>query len=277
MIQHRVALICSATIVSSLIWAQESGSKTWSRLPATQDGAVTAPEQLRRVAPPAIDLNTAQLEERADELRAEKAYADALDYYHEAIKKKPSAALYNKIGIAELQMLRYNEAKKDFERSTQIDSSYADAYNNLGVVYYIKRNYRKAIKYYGEAIQRNDQSSSFHSNMGTALFSRKQFDKATQEYMRALELDPEVFERHSNAGISAHMSSPEDRAHYSYVIAKMFATRGDTEHCLLYLKKAMEEGYPVASKFYNDTEFEKVRKDPRIIGLLTSKQIPLPN
>lgn len=241
------------------------------------DGVVTAPEQLRRVAPPPIDLSPPQLEQRADELRAQKAFADALDYYHEAIKKKPSAGLFNKAGIAELQMLRYDEAKKDFDRAAKLDSSYAEAYNNLGVVYYIKRNYRKAIKYYGEAIKHDGSSASFHSNLGTALFSRKEFDKATQEYMRALELDPGVFERHSNAGISAHMSSPQDRAHYSYVVAKMFASRGDAEHCLLYLKKAMEEGYPVLTKFYNDAEFEKVKKDPSILGLLSSKQVPLPN
>ncbi len=268
-----IALICAAITVSSRASAQKlSSPKMYG-----EDGVVTAPEQLRRVAPPALDLTPEQLEDRADSLRAQKAFADAIDYYHEAIKKKATATLFNKVGIAELQMLRYDEAKKDFERSTKIDSSYAEAYNNLGVIYYIKRNYRKAIKYYGEAIKRDEASASFHSNLGTALFSRKEFDKATSEYMRALQLDAGVFDRHSNVGISAHMSSPEDRAHYSYVVAKMFAVRGDAERCLLYLRKAMEEGYPVASKFYSDTEFEKVKKDPRIIGLLSSQPIPLPN
>ena len=249
----------------------------YSAKPKDNNGTVTAPEQLRRALPPAVDLTPAQLEARGDELRAEKSYADALDYYHEAIKRKASSAVYNKAGIAELQMLRYEEAKKDFERAAKLNSANAEAYNNLGVVYYIKRNYRKAIKYYGEAIKRDETSASFHSNLGTALFSRKEFDKATQEYMRALQIDPDVFERHSNAGVAAHMSSPQDRAHYSYVVAKMFASRGDADRCLLYLKKAIEEGYPVASTFYNDAEFAKVKSDPRIISLLRAKANPLPN
>jgi tetratricopeptide (TPR) repeat protein len=269
----RFMVVCTLSI-TSLALAQQNNSNV-SRMDG--DGVATAPEQLRRVAPPAADLSAEMLETRADILRAQKAFADSLDYYHEAMKKKPTAVLYNKAGIAELQMLRYDEAKKDFERATKLDHTYAEPFNNLGVVYYIKRNYRKAVKYYEQAIKQDPETGSFHSNLGTALFSRKEFDRATQEYMRALELDPEIFERHSNAGVSAHMSSPEDRAHYSYVVAKMFASRGDTDHCLLYLKKAIEEGYPVASKFYADSEFDKVKKDPRIVSLVSSKPTPLPN
>src|SRR5205085_2220624 len=271
----RLRLILIGLSLATSAFAQSPS--VYSAKPNDNNGTVTAPEQLRRALPPAVDLTPAQLEARGDELRAEKSYADALDYYHEAIKRKASSGLYNKAGIAELLMLRYEEAKKDFERAAKMSSSNAEAYNNLGVVYYIKRNYRKAIKYYGEAIKRDDNSASFHSNLGTALFSRKEFDKATQEYMRALQIDPDVFERHSNAGVSAHMSSPQDRAHYSYVVAKMFASRGDADRCLLYLKKAIEEGYPVASSFYSDADFEKVKSDPRIISLVTAKPNPLPN
>ena len=57
----------------------------------------------------------------------------------------------------------------------------------------------------------------------------------------------------------------------------MFASRGDADRCLLYLKKAIEEGYPVASSFYSDADFEKVKSDPRIISLVTAKPNPLPN
>ena len=267
-------VIFIASTLSSVVSAQQPGYNSGS---AGESSVVTTPEQLRRVAPPATDLTPQQLEDQADSLRAQKAFADSLDYYREAIKKKPSAALYNKAGIAELLLLRYDDAKKDFERSIKAEPSYAEAYNNLGVAYYSKHNLKKAIKYYSEAIKHRDESASFHSNLGTALFSRKEFDKASQQYTRALELDPDIFERQSRTGISMQLSSPQDRAHYSYVVAKMFAARGDTEHCLLYLKKAMEEGYPVASKFNHEAEFEKVKKDPRIIGLLNSPPVSLPN
>src|SRR5438067_5443583 len=271
---NRFRFMCAFALISSLALAQQP----YSSSPRTDgDGVAQAPEQLRRVAPPAADMTPEQLELRADSLRAQKAFADALDYYREAIKKHPTAVLYNKAGMSQLLMLRYDDAKKDFERATKMDSTYPDALNNLGVAYYGKHNYKKAIKYYEQALKINEESASFHSNLGTAFFSKKEFDKAVREYMRALEIDPEVFERQSKNGLSARMASIEDRAYYSYVVAKTFASRGDADHCLLYLKKAIEEGYPVTTKISADPEFDKVKTDPRIVSLLSTKPTPLPN
>jgi len=239
---------------------------------------MTTPTQLRRIEPPSPSADVAQLEERGDVLRAEKYYADAIDYYEAAIRKSRSPAqLYNKEGIAELQMLHYAEAKHLFERAIKSNQKYPEATNNLGVVYYNMRSYRRAIKFYNKAIAINGDSASFHSNLGTAYFASHKYEKASQEYATALSLDPEIFERHSQAGITAHMSSPEDRALYSYVIAKMYAGRGDAEHCLLYLKKAMEEGFKVAESFQKDHEFLGFRKDPRFMALLSHGPAPLPN
>jgi tetratricopeptide (TPR) repeat protein len=136
-------VVCTLSI-SSLALAQQSNNSNVSGTDG--DGVAQAPEQLRRVAPPAPDMTPEQLELRADSLRAQKAFADALDYYREAMKKKVSAVLYNKAGMSELLMLRYDDAKKDFERATKMDASYADAFNNLGVAYYGQHNYRKSVK-----------------------------------------------------------------------------------------------------------------------------------
>jgi tetratricopeptide (TPR) repeat protein len=239
------------------------------------DNVVQTPEQLRRVPPPPDDLTAAELETRADQLRFEKNYADSLDYYHAAMKKQESATLHNKAGIAELQMLRYDEAKKSFERAVKLDSKYADAHNNLGVIHYVKRNYRRAVKSYSKAIKLHDDSASYHSNLGTALFARQDFGKAAQEYMRAMELDPEIFDRTSQNGVSAKLGSPADRAHYNYVIAKTFASRGDTEHCLLYLRKAMEDGFPGINDVYKEAAFAAVRRDPRFVALMESKPLAI--
>ena len=251
-----------------------------TEIPLINDGSttMTTPTQLRRIEPPSPAATAAELEQRGDILRAEKYYADAIDYYEAAIHKTSSRAqLYNKEGIAQLQMMHFNEAKHFFEHAIKSNAQYPEATNNLGVVYYNMRSYGRAIKYYRRAIGFNDDSASFHSNLGTAYFARHDYDKATQEYATALSLDPEIFERHSQSGITAHMSSPEDRARYSYVIAKMFATRGDADRCLLYLKKAMEEGFKVAEGFQKDREFAGFRKDPRFLALLTHPPAGLPN
>ena len=64
------------------------------------------------------DATAADLEARAEELRREKLFLDALDYYRAALAKNPnSASLLNKIGITDLMMQRNHEAKKWFDRS----------------------------------------------------------------------------------------------------------------------------------------------------------------
>ena len=250
-------------------------SSLFPAVPASDDTA-TAPPQLRRAAPPPADASAQELEARGDELRAEKSYADALDYYRAALSKSESAVLRNKSGIAQLQMLHYDRAKKEFERALKRDPAYAEAYNNLGVVNYIKGSHRQAIRRYLKALELRD-SASFHSNLGTAYFARKEYDKASAEYLRALEIDPDIFERQSAAGVSAHMASPADRARFSYVIAKMYAKSGDAERCLLYLKRAMEAGYAGISDVYKDEEFSQVRKDPRFTELMASNPVAVPN
>jgi tetratricopeptide (TPR) repeat protein len=245
-------------------------------VPAPDDTA-TAPPQLLRAAPPSANASAQELEARGDELRAEKFYADAIDYYRAALGKSETAVLHNKIGITQIGMLHWDKAKKEFERAIKRDPAYPEAYNNLGVVNYIKSDYKKAIRRYEKALALREGSASFHSNLGTAYFARKQYDKASGEYLRALELDPDIFERQSPAGVAARLPSPGERARFSYVIAKMYAKAGNPDRCLLYLKKAMEAGYAGISDVYRDEEFAEVRKDPRFTELMASKPVAVSN
>lgn len=235
-----------------------------------------APPTAPRVEPPSASATAGELEARGDELRAQKLYLDALDYYRAALRKSPSAVLHNKTGIAELQLQRLKEAKKSFERAIKADRKYSDAYNNLGVIHYLKKKYGKAIKQYRKAIALREDSASYHSNLGTAYFSKREFEHAGAEYARALQLDPDVFERHSRAGVTAQMSSPEDRAHYSFVIARMYAQAGNLERSLLYLRRAMEEGYKGLDDVFKDAEFAGLRKDPRFAELMASRPVAIP-
>lgn len=240
------------------------------------EAVVVSPTALPRIPPPPPDATAAQLEGTADELRAQKAFADAFDYYRLALKKQPSAALQNKLGISALQLMRYPEAKKAFAKSIKMDRTYADAYNNLGVVFYIQKKYSRAVKYYRKALALRETAGSFHSNLGTAYFARKEFPAAMAEYARAMELDPEVFERKSQAGVAAQMSSPEDRAYYCFMLAKMYARAGNFERALAYLRKSMEDGYQGIDAVYKDPEFAELRKEQRFAELMASKPAALP-
>ena len=240
--------------------------------PKAHADQVQAITPIQHVEPPPIDATAESLEERGDSLRAQKLYLDAVDYYRAALSKKPNApTLYNKIGIVELLMQRWPDAKKSFEQAIRADRQYADAYNNLGVIFYIGKKYGKAIDRYNKAIHYRDDAASYYSNLGAALFSKKEFEKSVAAYAHALQLDPDVFERSSRTGVAAQMSKPEDRAHYDYVVAKLYAKMGITERSLEYLRRAMEEGYKSINSVYKDEEFAGLRKDPRFTELMAAR------
>lgn len=252
-------------------------------LAAAQDYNQTVPvtpPPTRRIEPPPKDANPADLEERGDELRAEKAYLDALDYYMAALKKLPkgpaASMVYNKVGITQFQLARFEDAKKSYEKSIKLDKTYANSYNNLAVVHYRNKKYGRAIKYYKKAIELQPAVASFHNNLASAYFAKKQIEKAVPEYQKALELDPDIFERRSSVGIVAQLSSPEDRAHYSYVLAKMYAQAHQFDRALLYLRRALEEGYKDVNDAMKDGEFAQLRKDPRFNDLMTQRPIAIP-
>ncbi len=243
----------------------------------TSEQLQVSPPPLHRVEPPRPGASEKDLEAQGDQLRINKNYFDALDYYEAALKAQPNnAAVYNKMGICQLQLRRFKEAKKSFERSIKADRQHADAFNNLGVVYYEEHNYGKAIKEYNKAIQISGDAASYYSNRGAAYFSRKQIDKAIPDYARALQLDPDIFERTSRGGVQAQLPSPEDRAHYDYVLAKLYAKMGEKDRSLHYLKKAMEDGYKDIRNVYKDSEFAELRKDPRFAELMASKPPAIP-
>jgi tetratricopeptide (TPR) repeat protein len=230
-----------------------------------------APPLVRAIDPPAPDATAADLELQADRLREDKLFLDALDYYHAALTKKAGdARLLNKIGITELMMQRYKQARRSFEQAIRSDRRYADAYNNLGVIFYESKKYGAAVKQYEKAIQMDNNSASFFNNLGAAYFSKRAFESAVEAYQHALELDPDVFERSSRGGVQAQLPSPEDRARYDYTVAKLFAKMGLSDQSLQYLKKAREDGYKDLKNVYKDVEFTQLRKNPRFTELMAS-------
>jgi len=236
------------------------------------------PPQVHRAAPPSASSTASELEKVGDELQAEKSYLDAIDYYQAALAKDPqNAVLMNKIGISQLQVHRYKEARKSFDHSTRTDKAYANAYANLGVVYYEEGSFSKSIRYYDKAISLDKNEAVFYSNRAASYFAKKEFERATSDYARAIQLDPGVLERTSRgAGVQAQLPSPQERARYDYVLAKLYARNGMSERSLHYLRKAMEDGYKDIKNVYKDEEFSELRKDPRFTELMASKPTSIP-
>jgi tetratricopeptide (TPR) repeat protein len=232
---------------------------------------------IRQVDLPDGDMSAHYLEQRADQLRAEKHYMESLDYYRAALAMKPdSAALYNKIGISELLSQRLRTARVDFQRAIKQDRKYSSAYNNLGVLDYSVKKYGKAIKNYQKAISLEPDTASYYSNLGSAYFAQKEWKMSIESYNEAVHLDPDIFEHRSGGGIIGQIASPEDRGHFSYLLAKLYAKHGQTDRSLECLRRAMEQGYKGVAAVFHDEEFTELRKDPRFTELVSSRPFSIP-
>jgi tetratricopeptide (TPR) repeat protein len=261
-----VAITATPSIASFASDGQQQTAST----PAPTSSTIPAPAS----APPLVSLTDGtppELERQGDQLRSQKRYLDAIDYYNAAIAKQPTALLWNKKGIALLFVQHSKDAQKCFEQALRVDKNSAEAMNNLGFVAQMEKRYNKAIKYYEKALEIRPQSPTFHYNLGAAYFAKHEFEKATQEYQTAFKIDPDIFVRVSRTGVMAQTTSPEDRAAFSFMVAKMYAQAGDLEHSLEYLRKAMEEGYKNINQVYTDSEFASLRTDKRFTDLMAQK------
>ncbi len=231
---------------------------------------------LRQAESPSPSATPEELQQQGDELRAHKAFLDALDYYRAALPRTSvKAPLYNKIGIVEMTLQHYNDARKDFERAIKADKKQPEALNNLGVIHYLNKNYGGAIKDYRKAIALDGDSASFFNNLGAAYFESEDFTKAAQAYAKALEIDPDLLERTSHYGVTAHLRTPKDQAHYFYVIAKMYAKIGEFDRALLCLRRSLEDGYKDFDHVYKDEEFANLRKTDAFTRLMAAKPVSL--
>src|SRR5712692_9043567 len=224
-----------------------------SKVPAEPKAVGAAPEPLTS-------------EKRADILMARKMYREAAELYK--LGPLDSAVIENKIGIAYHQMMKVDVARKYYERAMKIDPRYPEAINNLGTIYYSKKSYRHAIQLYRRALKLAPQSASIYSNLGTAFFARKNYKTAAEAYQKAISLDPDVFEHRSSWGVLLQERSVEERAKFHYYLAKTYAQAGMNDRALLYIRKALEEGFTERKKLLEDPEFVSIRKMPEFQELL---------
>jgi tetratricopeptide (TPR) repeat protein len=210
-------------------------------------------------------MSVPELEKAADQARAEKDYRLAIDYFEAALRKDPkNAVLRNKLGMATWKNGDTRGARTQFQRAIKLNPKYPEALNNLGAVDFSQKNLGSAVKYFKKAVALDETRATFHVNLGAAWFGQNKLERAIAEYSRALELDPEVLGNTSKTGVAAQIATPEERARYSYMLAKIYAKRGNVDECLRCLKKAKEEGYRELANVYKDEEFAGVRTDNRL-------------
>jgi tetratricopeptide (TPR) repeat protein len=213
------------------------------------------------IAPVKVDPET-----QGDLLAARQRYLDAIEAYRQA--PQDSAVVANKIGVAYHHMFDTVDAKKSYERAIKLNPKCAEAINNLGAIYHADKDYKQAERLYRKAIKLEPKNAAFYNNLGTAYFFEKNVKKGTEAYRQAFALDPEVFERGSSSRIQ-ESSSTKDMATVNYTLAKTYAQAGMNDRALVYLRKAIGEGFNDRRKLMNDPELAAVRETPEFAQLLS--------
>ena len=192
----------------------------------------------------------------------------AVSYYLAALRvNRQSAALYNKLGITELQLRERGSARKHFGQALKYDPQLTPALNNLGAVALLDKKYKPAVGYFKQALAIDESSAPTHLNLAEAWLGLGQTDRAMTEYGRALELDADVLTS-SRDGVIAQVMTPAQRARVSYMIAKSYMKRGNLEGALDYLGRAKEEHYPDLAMVYTDQDFSALWQDPRLAKII---------
>lgn len=214
-------------------------------------------------------------EERADIFMARKSFADAVDFYTRALKQdnSRSAVLWNKLGIAYQQQLRYRPARKAYNEAIRRRQDFAEAWNNIGTVYYLQDRFHKSVKCYLQAIRLSPTSASFHLNLGTSYYHLRKIKEAVDEYRRALELDPNCLTERSATGTVVQARGAD--VDFYFYLAKVFASLGRVEDAVRYLRRAFEDGLQDRKRIDQDPDLKKISRDPAYVELMKNPPVAI--
>lgn len=237
------------------------GSACSQRLPRVQK-VVVLPDDLAR----------AEAAAREGDIQMSKgeAYA-ALLRFLDAVKFNPnSEAFENKLAIAYAKLSYFDKAREAALRSLALNPQYAYGYNTLGTLELIAGKTSRAIKDFQLAIRNRADIASFYVNLANGYLQKDAIDKAIEALRQAVAIDPEIFTRQGGGGGVGVQSAaaPFKESSQFYVLARIYAERGDDVQALDSLKRAFEGGYTDFDRLRRDKEFARLKETPEFKELV---------
>lgn len=237
--------------------------------PSPQTTSSPAPQTHLNERKPLV-LEQLPSEKKADILLARGEYAAAIAAYQQSNLK--SAIVWNNIGMAYHHLLALDEARKAYQQALTLNPRYAPASNNLAAVYYAQHEYKVAEHWYKRALKHTSESAVIYCNLGTAYFAEDKYKKGVKMYQKAFSIDQGVFDP-SRAAMVEGGGSREQRVAINYYIAQTFAKAGNQDQALLYLRKAMDEGFKDRKRLIEDADFAVLRTMPQFQKLLDQENL----
>jgi tetratricopeptide (TPR) repeat protein len=215
-------------------------------------------------APPQLSL-----EEKGDALSASGHYLAAIKAYSEI--SQPSAALWNKMGMAYQLVYDLKDAVRCYRESLKLQPANAYALNNLGTVDDLQLNFPAAERDYRKALKLRPNDAHALRNLGNNLLMQREYDKSADAYQRALAIDPHVLDPHYGRQVEV-LGAGQALGPGNYVKARSCAREGLTDCALAYLERAFNEGSATAKKVADDADFASLRDTPAMARLLARQQ-----
>jgi len=132
------------------------------------------------------------LNRRAAALRAKGDLDAAINDSTEAIKRNPSAVLYNNRAIVYQSKKDYDKAIADYAQALMLNPQYSLAYANRAIMWHGKKEYDQAIADTTRAIEFDPKLPGAFRTRGIAWHGKREYDKAIDDLTRALQLDPKL-------------------------------------------------------------------------------------
>lgn len=207
-------------------------------------------------------------EEIGDSLSVRQRYHAAIDAYSKV--SPPTAAVWNKMGIAYQMMFDDKDAIRCYNASLKLEPHNAQVLNNLATVYDSAKDYRKAEKLYKKALKIDPKSALIHRNLGSNFMAQRKYKKGSDAYSAALAINPQIFSSRGAASVQ-NPASAQDRGALHYYMARGCVSAGNTECAINNLRLALNEGFTSVRKIATDEAFAPIRELPGFQQLIASQ------
>ena len=122
-----------------------------------------------------------------------KDYAGAMAAFNRAISVDPNFYMaYNNRGVSQLEQGKLEDAKKDFEKTLQLNPKYAAASSNLSAIYFKQKDYKKALEYANAAITNDPNYANAYVNRGMAKEMLRDMEGACKDWHKAKDLGADL-------------------------------------------------------------------------------------
>jgi len=175
---------------------------------------------------------------------------EALAAYQKSLAIQPTATGYSNLGTLQFYLARYDDARKSYERATQLAPADFVIWSNLGDACRWSPGarerapdaYARAIAAGRDALESSPNDAYIRSVVAVSLAKSGNVEEGQREIRRALEIDP------TNASVL-------------YKAAVIALIRGHNDSAISWIERAVASGYP-AAELQRDPELETLRALP---------------